>query len=558
MEWFTQLFTVQSVAQSVLIIALTIALGIQLGKLKIGGISLGVTFILFVGILFGELGWHVNHEVLHFFKEFGLILFVYSIGMAVGPSFFSNFKKGGVFFNILAGSIVLLGALTTLAIHYMTKIPIPTMVGIMSGAITNTPGLGAAQQAYTDATGAADPTIAMGYAVAYPLGVVGIILSLILIRVIFRVRLEEEQKSRTVGAEEESHDLAPLSLLVTNPALNGRTIVDVVKALEGREFVVSRHFSGESGKIEVATGQTVLHTGDKLFVIARQEDVDAISTIVGEQIQMDRKQWVPAHAEFVSRQILVTNGKLSGKKIADLQLRKLYGVNLTRLTRSGIDLVASPDLYIQVGDKLTIVGSEPAIAQVEKIMGNKVKHLHEPNLFFIFIGIALGIILGSIPILIPGIPQPIKLGLAGGPLVISILISSFGYRFKMVTYTTHSATLLMREIGISIFLACVGIGAGNGFIDTIANQGGWQWIGYGFIITVVPLLIIGTIARGVFKVNYLKLMGLIAGSTTDPPALAYANSTAANDDPAIAYATVYPLTMFLRVVVAQLMILLFI
>lgn len=558
MEWFTQLFTVQSVAQSVLIIALTIALGIQLGKIKIGGISLGVTFILFVGILFGELGWHVNHEVLHFFKEFGLILFVYSIGMAVGPSFFSNFKKGGVTYNLLAVSIVLLGAITTLAIHYMTKIPVPTMVGIMSGAITNTPGLGAAQQAYSDVTGAADPTIAMGYAVAYPLGVVGIILSLILIRVVFRINLEEEKKSRTVGAEEETQTLVPLSLLVTNPALNGRTIIDIVKALEGRDFVVSRHLSGQTGKIEVANGQTELHTGDKLFVIAQRDDVDAITTIIGEQIVMDRKQWVPAHAEFVSRQILVTNGRLSGKKIADLQLRKLYGVNLTRLTRSGIDLVASPDLHIQVGDKLTIVGSDPAIAQVEKMMGNKVKHLHEPNLFFIFIGIALGIILGSIPILVPGIPQPIKLGLAGGPLVISILISSFGYRFKMVTYTTHSATLLMREIGISIFLACVGIGAGNGFIDTIVNQGGWQWIGYGFIITVLPLLVVGAIARGVFKVNYLKLMGLISGSTTDPPALAYANATATNDDPAIAYATVYPLTMFLRVVVAQLMILLFI
>lgn len=558
MEWLIELFTQQSVGQSILLIALTIALGLQLGRIKFFGVSLGVTFVLFVGIVFGELGLTIQPDILHFFKEFGLILFVYSIGMAVGPSFFSNFKKGGITYNILAACIVLLGAGVTIALHYITSTPMPTMVGIMSGAITNTPGLGAAQQAFADATGAIDNTIAMGYAVAYPLGVVGIILSIMIIRWVFKVdfRKEEERIKKRQAALEEK--LVPLSLLVTNPALEGKSIKEISQTLDSRDFVVSRYYNHETGAIDIATGDTILHINDKIFVVAQKEDVDAITTIVGRQIQMDRKQWVPAKAEFVARQIIVTNGKLSGMKIADLQLRKVHGVNLTRLTRSGIDLVATPDLHLQVGDKVTIVGSEPSILQVEKILGNKVKHLNEPNLFFIFIGISLGIILGSLPIFIPGIPQPIKLGLAGGPLVVSILISSFGYKFKMVTYSTQSATLLMREIGITLFLACVGIGAGNGFLDTIINQGGWQWIGYGILITMIPLLIVGSFARGVYKVNYFKLMGLIAGSTTDPPALAYSNAVAGNDEPAIGYATVYPLTMFLRVVVAQLMILFFI
>lgn len=558
MNWINDLLWGEGIGHSILLLSVVIAAGIQLGKIKIFGISLGITLVLFVGILLGHFGLTINPHVIHFFKEFGLILFVYSVGMQVGPGFFSSFKKGGITLNLLASGIVLAGVATALIIHYVTGTPIPTMVGILSGAVTNTPGLGAAQQAYSDSFGISDETIALGYAVAYPLGVIGIILSLIAIRYLFRVNFDQENKQ--LESEDASHanQAKPVSLVVKNPAIFGKSIGELSALMEHRDFVVSRIWRNDNKQIEIASAGTVLQEDDKVFVITTEQDVETIKAFIGIEINMERKQWIRMESQFINRRILITKPELNGKRLGQLGLRKLYGINITRISRAGVDLVATPGLTLQVGDRVNVVGTETAVANVEKVLGNSLKRLDEPNLITIFVGIALGIILGSIPITFPGIPQPVKLGLAGGPLVVAILISRFGYRYKLVTYTTQSANLMLREVGITIFLACVGIGAGGGFVDTIVRGGGLAWIGYGFIITVVPLLLVGCIGRYFCKVNYFTLMGLLAGSTTDPPALAYSNATAGSDAPAVGYATVYPLTMFLRVLTAQLMILFFV
>ena len=557
MSWLNELLWGEGIAHSVMLLAIVIAAGIQLGKIKIFGISLGITFVLFVGILLGQIGFKMNHEVLHFMKEFGLILFVYSVGMQVGPGFFSSFKKGGITLNMLACGIVLLGVATTIILHFVTGVPMATMVGILSGAVTNTPGLGAAQQAYNDVFGTTDNTIALGYAVAYPLGVVGIILSLIVIRYVFRVSFEKENEALNATEGKNTNEAKPISLMVKNPAIFNKSVSEVSALIENRDFVISR-ISHVNNEVEIPSSTTVLCENDKIFVITTERDAEALRTFIGEEIDMDRKEWIRKDSQFINRRILITKSELNGKRLGTLKLRNLYGVNITRVNRSGVDLVANPNLTLQVGDRVNVVGTESAIESVEKVLGNSMKRLNEPNLLFIFVGIFLGIFLGSIPFVFPGIPQPVKLGLAGGPLIVSILISRFGYKYKLVTYTTMSANLMLREIGITLFLACVGIGAGDGFIDTIVNNGGLSWIGYGFVITTIPLLIIGTIGRYFFKLNYFTLMGLIAGSTTDPPALAYANMTAGNDAPAVGYATVYPLTMFLRVLTAQLLILFFV
>ena len=557
MSWLNELLWGEGIAHSVMLLAFVIAAGIQLGKIKIFGISLGITFVLFVGILLGQIGFKMNHEVLHFMKEFGLILFVYSVGMQVGPGFFSSFKKGGITLNMLACGIVLLGVATTIILHFVTGVPMATMVGILSGAVTNTPGLGAAQQAYNDVFGTTDNTIALGYAVAYPLGVVGIILSLIVIRYVFRVPFEKENEALNATEGKNTNEAKPISLMVKNPAIFNKSVGEVSALIENRDFVISR-ISHVNNEVEIPSSTTVLCENDKIFVITTERDAEALRTFIGEEIDMDRKEWIRKDSQFINRRILITKSELNGKRLGTLKLRNLYGVNITRVNRSGVDLVANPNLTLQVGDRVNVVGTESAIESVEKVLGNSMKRLNEPNLLFIFVGIFLGIFLGSIPFVFPGIPQPVKLGLAGGPLIVSILISRFGYKYKLVTYTTMSANLMLREIGITLFLACVGIGAGDGFIDTIVNNGGLSWIGYGFVITTIPLLIIGTIGRYFFKLNYFTLMGLIAGSTTDPPALAYANMTAGNDAPAVGYATVYPLTMFLRVLTAQLLILFFV
>lgn len=557
MEFFHDLFFGNSafwgggVAHSVLILALVISLGVALGKLKIAGVKLGVTWILFVGIAFSHFGMTLNEHLLHFLKEFGLILFVYSIGLQVGPSFFSSFKKGGIQLNMFATGIVLLGVLITYVIYLITGLPITTMVGILSGAVTNTPGLGAAQQAYSDMTGIDSPDIATGYAVAYPLGVLGIILSMIVIRWVCKVRFEEENKAMTVQ-QSESKEAVRISVEVKNPFIAGKTVLQI-KRLINRQFVISRVLHPD-GHIDIVNAKTTLAMGDRVLIVTTTHDMDLLVDLLGEKIDMEKEEWEKLDNQLISRRIMITKSKLNGQHIGSLRLQS-YGVNVTRVNRAGVDLIPNHNLQLQMGDRLTVVGSESAINAVSKVLGNSMRRLNEPNLIPIFVGIFLGVVLGSVPIMFPGIPQPVKLGLAGGPLVVSILISRFGPHYKLVTYTTMSANLMLREVGIALFLACVGLGAGEGFVHTVLYENGYHWIGYGFIITVLPLLIIGLIARKFFKLNYFTLMGVAAGAMTDPPALAYSNGVAGNDMPSVGYATVYPLTMFLRILTAQLLIL---
>lgn len=463
-----------SIGLSMIVLSAVIALGKILGRYKLFGVSLGVTWILFVGIIFSHFGYNLDPQILHFVKEFGLILFVYSIGMQVGPSFFSSFRSGGVKLNLLATLVVLSGVGVTVLLTKITGIDAPTMVGVMSGAVTNTPGLGAAQQAFTDATGAGSPTIALGYAVAYPLGVVGCILSFILLKVLF-------YRHETAAA-------------------------------------------------------------------VRKPEVPKSVSVVPEQ---------SGNVKLVQKKIIVSKRKINGMTLAKLEFEKYLGVNITMIRRAGIEISARPETVLQLGDVVTVLGSEHAVDAMTQVLGNSLKKLDSPNLVSIFAGIALGCALGMIPFHFPGIPQPVKLGLAGGPLIVSILISCFGPRLKMVTYTTTGANLMIREIGISLFLACVGLEAGNGFVDTIVNKGGYVWIAYGALITVVPLLFCGFIGKVFMKIRYNTLIGVLAGSSTNPPALAFAGEQDKNsDEAAVGYATVYPLTMFLRVLAAQMMVLL--
>lgn len=540
------------VAHSVLILSLVIAFGIMLAKIKVAGVSLGITWILFVGIVFGHFDMTLNEHLLHFMKEFGLILFVYSIGLQVGPGFFSAFKKGGLTLNLLAMLVVFLGVVITIILHFVTGTPITTMVGILSGAVTNTPGLGAAQQANSDLNGIDAPEIALGYAVAYPLGVVGIILSLIALKYILRIntKTEEAEAERGLGHIQEL-TVRPISFEIRNEAIDGKKIKDI-RPLMNRDFVISRVRYHDGQETELANSDTVLHLNDKILVISTPKDIEAISVFFGKQIDM---QWEQLDKKLISRRILITKPELNGKMLSQLKIRNNFGASITRVNRSGVDLVAAPQLQLQMGDRVTIVGSELAVSHAEKVLGNSMKRLDHPNLIPIFLGIALGCILGSTPFVFPGIPQPVKLGLAGGPLIVSILISRFGPQYKMITYTTISANLMLREIGISLFLACVGLGAGKGFVETVIYDGGYVWVGYGVIITIVPLLIAGLVGRYVFKLNYYTLIGVLGGSTTNPPALAYSNDLTSCDAPAVGYATVYPLTMFLRVLTAQILIL---
>ena len=515
MEWLVELVAGTGIAHSILVLAVVISIGLLLGKIKIFGISLGTTWILFFGILLGHLGLEINELVLHFLREFGLILFIYSIGMQVGPSFFSSFKQGGITLNLLATGVVLLGVTTAYVIHVITGVPIATMVGILSGAVTNTPGLGAAQQTYADMTGAADPTIATAYAVAYPLGVVGIILSLILFRYLFNINSEKELQGIDEGNDSKMTEAQMFTLEVKNPAIIGKTIIGIKQLLE-KEFVISRLLHSSTGELVVPGTDTVLEENDKVLVVSNLKNIDTIEALIGQRIDMNREEWGKLDTRLISRRIAITKSEINGRSLGSLKLRNQFGINITRVNRAGVDLIADSRLQLQLGDRVTVVGSENSIANVEKFLGNSLKRLREPNLISIFIGIALGVLVGSIPFMIPGIPQPVKLGLAGGPLIVAILISKFGPKYKLVTYTTMSANLMLREIGIAIFLACVGLGAGENFVDTVVN-GGYKWVGYGVIITVVPLLIIGFIARKGYKLNYFKLMGLMAGSMTDPP-----------------------------------------
>lgn len=541
------------VAHSVLILSLVIAFGIMLGKIKISGISLGVTWILFVGILFGHFNLNLDEHLLHFLKEFGLILFVYSIGLQVGPGFFSAFKKGGFTLNMLAIGAIFISVVITVILHFTTGTPITTMVGILSGAVTNTPGLGAAQQANSDLNGIDAPEIAMGYAVSYPLGVVGAILSLLALKYILNIKPPQEEADAEKGLGHlQELTVRPVTLAIKNEAIHGKAIKEI-RPLVNRNFVISRirHHDGQQ-EVELVNSETILHIDDKILVISNPIDIEAITVFFGKQVEME---WEQLNKKLVSRRILITKPELNGKMLSQLKIRNNFGASITRINRSGVDLVASPHLQLQMGDRVTVVGSELAVSHAEKVLGNSMKRLNHPNLIPIFIGIALGCILGSIPFMFPGIPQPVKLGLAGGPLIISILISRFGPQYKMITYTTMSANLMIREIGISLFLACVGLGAGKDFIETIVNEGGYIWIAYGALITAVPLLLMGIIGRYICKLNYYTLIGVLSGANTNPPALAYSNDLTSCDAPAVGYATVYPLAMFLRVLTAQLLIL---
>lgn len=552
MDWLQGLLMGEGIAHTVLVVSLVVAVGVLLGKVKIAGISIGVTWILFVGILAGHLGMTVDSETLHFIKEFGLILFVFSIGLQVGPSFFSSFKEGGLKMVGCGVAVVVLGVATTYIIHLVTGTPMTTMVGVMSGAVTNTPGLGAAQQAYLDATGVNDPTIALGYAVAYPLGVVGVILSLVAIRYLTKVNFEEENKG--LDAMRADHtNVVRLSVEFSNGALSGRNIAHL-RELINRSFVISRIMRTD-GSVVIADGVSCLEVGDRVLVVCSPDDREAVVAFLGREVEMSDKDWVAvqgAQHQLVSRRIIITKPEINGKKFSDLRLRTKYGINITRVNRAGIDLLPYQGMELQMGDRVMVVGNEQAIEQVAKVLGNSLKKLREPQLLTIFLGIALGVLFGSIPLM--NIPQPVKLGLAGGPLIVAILIGRFGPHFHLVTYTTMSANLMLREMGLALFLAGVGIGAGDGFVDAIVG-GGYKWIGYGVIITVLPILIVGLFARLKLKMNYYTLMGLLAGSCTNPPALGYSNTISGNDMPALGYATVYPVVMFLRVLVAQLLIL---
>lgn len=553
MEWLEKLLLdSNSIAHIVLLYSFVVACGVLLGKMKIFGVSLGVTFVLFVGILIGHLGFTGNREILNFIQDFGLILFVFCIGLQVGPSFFSSFKKGGISMNLVATGIVLLNIVVMLLLYYCFFSPedLPMMVGVLCGAVTNTPGLGAANEALSQ-IGYSGPQIANGYACAYPLGVVGIIGATILIRYICGIKLEKEEEQLRQEEEANPH-MKPhlMHVEMRNEALNGKTLLEI-KDFLGREFVCSRIL--QNGHVSIPTRDTVFHVGDKLFIVCAEDDADPIVAFVGRQIQVD---WEKQDVPMVSRRILITQPKMNGKTLGSLHFSSMYGVNVTRVNRSGMDLFANRNLVLQVGDRLMVVGPQDAVERVAQKMGNSLKRLDHPNIVTIFIGIFIGILFGSLPIAFPGIPTPVKLGLAGGPLVVAILIGRFGYKFKLVTYTTMSANLMVREIGLSLFLASVGIKAGETFVQTVVDGDGLLYVGCGFLITVLPILIMGTIARMHYKLNYFTLMGLIAGSTTDPPALAYANQIAGNDAPAVGYSTVYPLAMFLRILTAQVIILL--
>lgn len=556
MNWLQDLLTnPNSIAHIVALYAFVIAAGVLLGKIKFFGISLGVTFVLFVGILAGHFGFTGNPAILSFVQDFGLILFVFCIGLQVGPSFFSSFKRGGITLNLLAVGIVFLNIAVALILYFALqgRVDIPMMVGILCGAVTNTPGLGAANEALQQLH-YQGPEIAMGYACAYPLGVMGIILSMIIIRYICRVDVQRD--SDEIQKEEEANPhMKPytISLKVQNEALSGKTLSQVQNFL-ARDFVCTRII--QDGHMITPNANTVLRLGDRMFLVCAEDDSEAIMAFIGPKIEQDWDATNQQDKPMVSRRILVTQPNINGKTLGELHFSSMYGVNVTRVNRSGMDLFAARQLRLQVGDRVMVVGPQDAIERVANLLGNQLRRLDHPNIVTIFVGILCGILFGSLPIAIPGMPTPVKLGLAGGPLIISILIGRFGHKVKLVTYTTMSANLMLREVGLVLFLASVEIKAGENFVQMVVEGDGVLYVGLGFLITFIPLLITGIIARWHHRVNYFTLMGLIAGSNTDPPALAYANQIAGNDAPAVGYSTVYPLTMFLRILTAQLLILL--
>ncbi len=555
------LFFGQGTGHSIMLLAFVIAAGIYLGKFKVKGVSLGTTWILFVGIVLSHFGFRADENLLHFLKEFGLILFVFSIGLQVGPGFFHSFKKGGLTLNMLAICLVLLGVITTYVIHLVTGENLVTLTGVMSGAVTNTPGLGAAQQTFYDATSSGSflsevgsseisASLASGYAVAYPLGVLGVIAVLMIVKAIFKVDLKKEE-ALLDGEEAGIESAVRVAFQVENPAIFGKTLVEIDKEITNK-FVVSRIF--RDGAVEVPLATTVINKDDKVLVVTSQSSVDVVTMLFGKAIDMPKEVWDKLDTTMSVRKLIITKSSLTGKKLKELKIRSTYGVSITRVSRSGVDLVANPNLTLQLGDVILVVGPDNAIDKVAKAVGNSESSLSHPHLIPIFFGIALGVLLGSIPMKFPGIPQAIKFGLAGGPLIIAILIGYFGPKLKITTYTTTSANMMLRELGISIFLAAVGLGAGENFVSSIVNGGYW-WILYGALITIIPTFVIALLGRLVFKLNFYQICGLLSGSCTNPPVLAFAQNAYGTDYTSVSYATVYPLAMFMRVLVAQVLIL---
>lgn len=559
MEWLINLFSnTESVAHIALLYAMVIAVGIYLGKIKVGGISLGVTFVLFAGIAAGHFGFTAPANVLTFVQDFGLILFVFMIGLQVGPGFFESFKEGGVKLNMLACGIILLNIVVMFACYYIffdttDKTALPMMVGTLYGAVTNTPGLGAANEAMSAVFPDNAPQIANGYACAYPLGVVGIIGATIAIRYISRVKIEKEER-KLEELEGGNLQLKPyfMHLNVMNEYLAGHTILEIHDFLK-RDFVFSRLL--RNGELIIPTSKTTIEINDKLYCVCAEADAEAITAFIGPKVDVPEFKEQEKKGEMVSKRILITKSSINGKTLAKMHFSSIHGVNVTRVTRHGMELFASPDLVLQVGDRLMVVGEEDAVNRVAGLLGNAIKRLDHPNIATIFVGIVIGIIFGSIPFAIPSIPVPLKLGIAGGPLIIAILIGRFGYKLHLVTYTTTSANLMLREVGLVLFLSSVGIKAGANFVNTVVAGDGLLYVLTGFFITIIPILIIGTLALVRYKFNYFTVMGMVAGSYTDPPALAYANSVCSKEAPAVGYSTVYPLTMFLRIFTAQLIVL---
>lgn len=537
-----------SIASTLILYSFVIAAGIYIGKIKVFGVSLGVTFVLFVGILMGHFGYIIQSDILKFVREFGLILFIFSIGLQVGPGFFSSFKQGGVRLNLLAVGTIALNVGIVLCIYYFGNVKdISALVGVMSGAVTNTPGLAAAQQTISQMTQSPEAAnlMASGYAAAYPLGVVGIIMAMFVIRGIFRINPEDEIKK--IEASQADSQLKPffVSVKVENRLVDGMTLVKLHDIIH-TNFVVSRLMTPDN-EVIIPKSTTEIHYGDVLRVVCSQADADSFRAVIGTEVEMD---WESTPTPLFSRRIVVTKPEFNGVTLGSLRLHNGYQVNVTRVNRAGVDLLATPDLRLQMGDRMVVVGDLNDIERLGERLGNSMKRLHNPNLITIFVGILFGIFVGSI-----NLGYGMKLGLAGGPLVVAILLSRFGYKAKLITYTSTSASMMLRELGICLFLASVGIAAGKDFAASVFNETGMWWVIWGFIITIVPLIAVGCIARGHDKINYLSIMGLMSGSCTDPPALAYANNSTGNDAPAVAYSTVYPLTMFLRVVAAQALIL---
>ena len=555
MNWLQEAFLEPTMVQAVIIISLVSALGLYLGRIKIFGISLGITFVFFAGILAGHLGIVVNKDMLYFAQSFGLILFVYALGLQVGPGFFSSLKKGGVAMNMMGLGVILLGLIMTVGLHWVTGVSLSNMVGLLCGAVTNTPALGAAQQALlqidpTNTKGVTD--MALACAVAYPLGVVGVILAIIILRALFADKKQKDLKEQrdTTTYVAEFH--------VSNPAIYEKSIKDVMK-LTDKHFVISRVW--RNGKVSIPTSDTLLHEHDHLLIISVKSDVENIKVLFGEQENVDWNKadidWNAIDSQLISRRIAVTRNRVNGVKLGSLRLRNLYGINITRVNRAGIDLLASPDLRLQIGDRLTIVGEANSVNTVGKILGDEIKRLNNPNLLAVFIGISLGMLLGALPITLPGMSTPVKLGIAGGPIIVGILMGAFGPRFHLTTYTTMSANLMLRQLGIIIYLAGLGIDSGVHFFETVFRAEGLLWIGLGFLLTIVPVLIVGFIASQFFKLDYAHNVGMLCGSMANPMALSYANTTVDGDEPSVSYATVYPLSMFIRVISEQLVLMLF-